>query len=189
VSDLETVAVILGLLNILLIIRRSLWNFPVGIAMVALYCFIFTQAKLYSDAGLQIFFLIVQGYGWWAWQQNKVAQGEVIVERLHPKPTSIWAGGALVATLVWGTLMHTLTDASYPFWDAAIAMFSVAAQIMMARRYLENWWMWIGVNCISIPLYLLKGLNQTAGLYVVFLMLAIVGLIDWQRRLRVTNRS
>ncbi len=180
-SSLEIVAVILGVVNIILIIRRSLWNFPVGIAMVTLYCIIFVQAKLYSDAGLQIFFLIVQAYGWWAWQQNKAAQGEVVVERLGAKDMQRWIAGTLLATLAWGTIMHRLTDASYPYWDATIAMFSVTAQIMMTRRYLQNWWVWIGVNCISIPLYLLKNLQLTAGLYGMFLILAIIGLIDWQR--------
>jgi nicotinamide mononucleotide transporter len=184
-SLLESIAVILGVINILLIIRRSLWNFPFGIAMVILYCILFTQAKLYSDAGLQVFFLIVQAYGWFAWARNKEDAGEVMIERLTPKTFALWIVTTLAATLIWGTFMHHYTDASFPYWDATIAMFSVAAQIMMTRRYLENWWLWIGVNCISIPLYLLKGLNLTAGLYGVFLILAIVGLIDWRRQTKV----
>jgi nicotinamide mononucleotide transporter len=183
-SPLECVAVLLGLINIILIIRRSLWNFPVGIVMVALYCFIFAQAKLYSDAGLQVFFLIVQAYGWFSWSQNKEAHGEIIVEPISIKALALWITCAVLATFIWGAIMHNYTNASYPYWDAAIAMFSVAAQIMMTRRYLENWWLWIGINSISIPLYILKGLNLTAGLYGVFLVLAIVGLIDWRRQSR-----
>jgi nicotinamide mononucleotide transporter len=97
---------------------------------------------------------------------------------------ALWITGAVLATFIWGAIMHNYTNASYPYWDAAIAMFSVAAQIMMTRRYLENWWLWIGINSISIPLYILKGLNLTAGLYGVFLVLAIVGLIDWRRQSR-----
>jgi nicotinamide mononucleotide transporter len=184
-SAMEYAAVIMGVLNIILIIRRSLWNFPVGIIMVVLYCIIFTQAKLYSDAGLQVFFVIIQAYGWYAWRKNKIAQGAVIVERLSPKELGLWITGSLLATVVWGILMHRFTDASYPYWDAMIAMFSIAAQIMMSRRYLENWWLWIAVNCLSIPLYLLKGLYPTAGLYALFLILAVIGLVDWQRQSRI----
>ncbi len=180
-SSLEIVAVILGVINILLIIKRSIWNYPFGIVMVAIYAVVFGQAKLYSDAGLQVFFFVVQAYGWWAWSRNKAAEGEIVVERLTPAALAYWVGGSIAATLIWGTTMHRYTDASFPYWDASIAMLSVAAQILMTRRFLENWWWWIAVNCLSIPLYLRKDLNLTAGLYGLFLVLAIVGLIRWQR--------
>ena len=81
-SAIEIIAVILGIANIILIIRRSVWNFPVAIAMVALYFVIFREAKLYSDAGLQVFFAVVNLYGWWSWRRNKADAGEVIVRRL-----------------------------------------------------------------------------------------------------------
>jgi nicotinamide mononucleotide transporter len=180
-STLEIIAVILGVINILLIIARSIWNFACGIIMVALYAVVFAQAKLYSDAGLQIFFLLVQAYGWSAWSRNKAQRGEVIVERLTSGSLKQWAVGSLMATLVWGAVMQRFTDASYPYWDASVAMFSVAAQILMTRRFLENWWWWIVVNCLSIPLYLMKGLYLTAGLYGVFLALAIAGLMQWRK--------
>ncbi|MBP6379456.1 MAG: nicotinamide mononucleotide transporter, partial [Sphingorhabdus sp.] len=70
-SGLEIAAVLLGIANIVLIIRRSVWNYPFAIAMVSLYFIIFRDAKLYSDAGLQIFFVAVNAYGWWSWQRNK----------------------------------------------------------------------------------------------------------------------
>ena len=77
--------------------------------------------------------------------------------------------------------MSNHTDASYPFWDASVAMLSVAGQILMTRRYLENWWWWIAVNAASIPLYIVKDLNLTAGLYALFLVLAAAGLLQWRK--------
>ena len=77
--------------------------------------------------------------------------------------------------------MSNHTDASYPFWDAGVAMLSVVGQILMTRRYLENWWWWIAVNAISIPLYLVKDLHLTAGLYTLFLVLAAAGLLQWRK--------
>ena len=183
-SPLEITAVILGVINILLIIRRSVWNFPVGIVMVALYCIIFTQAKLYSDAGLQVFFFAANAYGWWAWSRNKADAGEVEIIRLSPKESLLWAIGSAVAIVAWGSLMAHNTDASYPVWDAAVAMLSIAAQILMAKRAMENWHYWIVVNMISIPLYLVKDLRLTAGLYGVFLILAIMGLREWMKALK-----
>ena len=180
-SAIEIVAVLLGIANIVLIIRRSVWNYPFGIAMVTLYFFIFRDAKLYSDAGLQIFFVVVNIYGWWSWSRNKAEAGEVVVQRLGTEGLLAWVAGLAIATLGWGFVMSNHTDASYPFWDAGVAMLSVAGQILMTRRYLENWWWWIVVNAISIPLYMIKDLQLTAGLYALFLILAIAGLIQWRR--------
>lgn len=179
-SLLEIIAVVLGIANIVLIIRRSVWNYPFGVAMVTLYFFIFRDLKLYSDAGLQIFFLVINIYGWWSWQRNQQSAGEIVVERLGRQGLLAWIVGSAVATLGWGFVMSRYTDASHPFWDAGVAMLSVAAQILMTRRYLENWWWWIVVNIISIPLYIVKGINLTAGLYVLFLALAVAGLLEWR---------
>ena len=77
--------------------------------------------------------------------------------------------------------MTNHTDASYPFWDAGVAMLSVVGQILMTRRLIENWYWWIAVNIISIPLYILKELYLTAGLYGLFLVLAIAGLVEWRK--------
>jgi nicotinamide mononucleotide transporter len=180
-SPIEIAAVLLGIANIILIIRRSVWNYPFGIAMVTLYFFIFRDAKLYSDAGLQIFFLVINLYGWFSWTRNKAAAGAIMVQRLGTGGLAAWIAGSAIATLGWGFIMHNHTDASYPFWDAAVAMLSVAGQILMTRRYLENWWWWIAVNAISIPLYVVKGLHLTAGLYALFLVLAIAGLVEWRK--------
>ena len=180
-SPIEIVAVLLGIANILLIIRRSVWNYPFGIAMVTLYFFIFRDAKLYSDAGLQIFFVVVNLYGWWSWSRNKAEAGEVVVQRLGTEGLLAWIAGSVIATAVWGFIMSTHTDASYPFWDAGVAMLSVAGQILMTRRYLENWYWWIAVNAISIPLYIVKDLHLTAGLYTLFFVLAAAGLWQWRK--------
>ena len=183
---IEIVAVLLGIANIVLIIRRSVWNFPVAIVMVALYFIIFRDAKLYSDAGLQIFFAGINLYGWWSWNRNKGESGVISVRRLPATGYALWIAGSIIAIWAWGAIMHAETDASYPYWDASVAMLSVAGQILMTRRYLENWWWWIAVNLLSIPLYIAKGIYLTAGLYVIFLALAIAGLVEWQRARKAT---
>lgn len=180
-STIETIAVLLGIANIVLIIRRSVWNFPFGIAMVSLYAVIFYQAKLYSDAGLQIFFIVVNLYGWWSWGRSKAKEGEVNVRRLTSIGYAGWIAGTIATFAAWGHFMGTNTDASYPYWDASVAMLSVAGQILMTRRFVENWHYWIIVNLISIPLYIAKDLHLTAGLYGLFLVLAVAGLVEWRK--------
>jgi nicotinamide mononucleotide transporter len=184
-SSIEIIAVLLGLTNIILIIRRSVWNFAFGIAMVSLYAVIFYKARLYSDSGLQVFFVIVNIYGWWSWGRNKADEGDITVRRLTGLAYAGWLAASVTAIVVWGYYMGTNTDASYPYWDASVAMLSVAGQILMTRRFAENWHWWIVVNLISIPLYVVKDLYLTAGLYGVFLVLAIAGLVEWRKAERV----
>jgi nicotinamide mononucleotide transporter len=180
-SMIEIVAVLLGIANIVLIIRRSVWNFPVAIVMVALYFIIFRDAKLYSDAGLQIFFAAINLYGWWSWNRNKGDSGVISVRRLPATGYALWITGSILAIWAWGAIMHAETDASYPYWDASIAMLSIVGQILMTRRFVENWHYWIIVNIISIPLYIVKDLHLTAGLYGIFLVLAVAGLVEWRK--------
>jgi nicotinamide mononucleotide transporter len=181
VSPIEVAAFLLGLANVTLVVRRSIWNYPFGLVMVALYAWIFLGAKLYSDALLQLFFFVVQIYGWWHWARARAEAGEVRVELLSVSRRLWWLAGCAVAAGAWGAVMHRYTDAAYPWWDGTIAVLSVAAQILMSRRCLENWVLWIAVDVLAIGLFAVKGLGPTALLYAIFLVLAIWGLIHWAR--------
>lgn len=183
-STAEIVAFFLGLANIVLVVRRSLWNYPSGLALVSLYAAIFFRSRLYSDAILQLFFFIVQLYGWANWASSKREQGEVAVVRLGTGERAAWCAGIVLATAGWGWAMHAFTDAAYPWWDASVAMMSVAAQILMSRRAIENWWLWIAVDADAIGLYATKGLALTAMLYAVFLSMSVWGLVDWRAAAR-----
>jgi len=180
-SGIEAAAFILGVLNVLLLVRRSIWNYPFGIAMVTLYAFVFYEAKLYSDALLQLFFFVVQIYGWLHWARARAAAGEIRVELLSSQARILIGAAAAAAILGWGSLMHAWTDASFPYWDASVAMLSVTAQILLARRYLENWLLWVVVDLLSIGLYAAKGLWLTLILYVIFLGLATWGVVQWHK--------
>ena len=85
--------------------------------------------------------------------------------------------------------MARFTDAAAPMWDAAIAGMSIAGQILMARRRIENWVFWIAVDLIAVPLFWSRGLYYTSGLYALFLILSIAGLIDWRRALRAQAKA
>lgn len=180
-SALELAAAVLVLVNIALVARRSIWNYPFGIAAVTLYAIVFWGARLYSDMLLQGFYLLLNLYGWWHWQRSRAASGEVVVLRLGALARIGWIAAAAAATLGWGALMHRFTDAAAPWWDASVAMISIAAQILMARRFVENWVLWILVDLIAIPLFAARGLWTTAAVYVLLLGLSLWGLIDWLR--------
>lgn len=180
-THLEWIATLLGIACVALAALRSVWTFPTAIVSVTLIGIVVFEARLYSDALLQAFFVAANLYGWVRWRDSQAQAGEVVVERMHASARRRWMGGIALAALLWGGAMHAFTDASYPWWDAAIAATSVAAQLLMARRKLENWLLWIAVDLASIPLYLAKGLDLLAGLYLVYLGLAVWGLLGWMR--------
>ena len=179
---IEIAAALLGVINVMLVVRRSVWNYPFGIAMVALYFFIFWDAKLYSDALLQIFFLLIQVYGWWAWTNAAHVDHGVAVNWLGKKGRVQWAMGTAAAILLWGSGMARFTDAAAPMMDAAIAGLSVSAQILQSLRKVESWVLWVAVDALAIGLFAWRGLAVTSGLYALFLVLAVIGLIEWRRK-------
>jgi nicotinamide mononucleotide transporter len=181
-GGIELAAALLGLINIVLVVRRSTWNYPFGIVMVALYFFVFWSAKLYSDALLQIFFFVIQIYGWWAWVHARHVDHGVAVGWMPWRERLPWLGGTAVAVLLWGAGMARLTDAAAPFVDATTAGLSIAAQSLQSLRRVECWVLWIAVDAIAIGLFAWRELFVTSALYGLFLVLAVVGLFEWQRR-------
>ena len=185
----EYVAAGLGLLNVGLLVLRSVWNYPFGLAMVALYFFVFLEQRLYSDMLLQIFFFVVQLYGWWQWVRAKQAAGEVQVDLLGNRDRAICIAVTAVMSLALGFLMARYTNAASPYIDASIAGMSITAQLLLAWRKLENWLLWIVTDVVAIGLYLSKGLQPTAILYAVFLVLSVIGFVDWWRKLRAQGHA
>jgi nicotinamide mononucleotide transporter len=152
--------------------------------MVTLYFFVFRDAKLYSDALLQIFFLVIQLYGWWAWTRAEQVDHGVAVGWMNMRRRAAWLAGTAIAILIWGTGMARFTDAAAPMADATIAGLSVAAQILQSLRKVESWLLWITVDAIAIGLFAWRGLNVTAALYALFLVLSLLGLSEWRRKAR-----
>ena len=183
-GGIEIAAALLGVINVLLVVRRSVWNYPFGIAMVSLYFFVFRDAKLYSDALLQIFFLVIQLYGWWAWTRAEQVDHGVAVRWMSLRAQGGWLAGTAAAILLWGTGMARFTDAAAPMADATVAGLSVAAQILQSFRRVECWILWIAVDTVAIGLFAWRGLAVTAALYALFLLLAVLGFVEWRRKAR-----
>ena len=179
-SLIEWIAVACGLTNVVLIIRRSIWNYPFGFVMVAFYFFIFWEYKLYSDAFLQVYFFVIQFYGLWIWLHGRASDGRVKVAPLSRQTFVNYLAITAIAWIAISWLMGTYTDAAAPKWDAAVAAFSVAAQFLMSRRHLESWLLWIVVDILAIGLFYTRDLVPTAALYVFFLILAVTGYSQWR---------
>jgi nicotinamide mononucleotide transporter len=177
----EIVAVVLGLISVYLTTRQNVWCYPLGIISVFIYIFIFYDVKLYADMGLQVFFIVLQVYGWYEWLYGGAEHTALHVSRAVKKVYGISFLFTVIATAVLGYILHQLTDASLPYVDSFLAVLSMVAQWMMAKKYIENWILWMAVNIGSIGMYGVKGLYFTMFLYAVYFCLAIVGYVEWKR--------
>jgi len=188
-SNIELTGAVLGVINVYLVMRRSVWNYPFGIAMVVLYSFVFFQARLYSDALLQIYFFLIQIYGLWNWLHGRSEDGLVVVGALTTATRIGYAVATIAGAIFLGWIFSHYTDAAAPWMDAAIAATSVTAQYLLSIRKIENWVLWIGVDVVAIGLYFWRGLFPTVALYAVFLILSVLGLVNWARTLEVRTMT
>lgn len=159
------------------------WTWPIGIANNLLYLVIFREAGLYADAGLQLVYAAISVYGIVRWRSGRGAAPVRPVSRGSALELGVTAAAIAVAAVGLWLLLDRATDSQVPAWDGATTAMSLGAQWLMSRRVLENWWLWIAVDVVYVPLYLWKDLEVTAGLYAVFLLLCILGLADWRREL------
>lgn len=177
---LEISGVITTVLGIWLTTRRLLICWPITLAADILYLIVFYRARLFSDALLQLFFIVFTLYGWWHWWRGVREEGEV---RVAPLTLRGWlagiAAGAVGAVLLGGLMVRI--GAALPHLDAALASYSLVASWWQARKHTANWWLWIAVDLIYIGEYVYKDLRLTALLYAGLVALAVLGLRDWRR--------
>ncbi|WP_342803830.1 nicotinamide riboside transporter PnuC [Novosphingobium album (ex Liu et al. 2023)] len=176
---LEWTAAGFGVINIALLIWRSVYNYPFGIVMVGLYIFVFWKERLYAEAGLQVFFVLAQIYGWWLWVKVDGEDSRVPVRWLDNFSRAVWIVVTAAISVNLGWVMHRFTDATMPYADSAIAGASVAAQLLLAFRRVENWVLWVLIDVAAIGLYINRGLYPTAGLYGGMLVMSLIGLREW----------
>lgn len=182
-TALEWLAVAFGAASVWLTVRQNPWCWPLGIVSVALFAVLFWREGLRANAELQLVYVGLCAYGWWAWVRGGPTPGAL---RVTPTPrralVPLALGGAALSVLL--ATLNREPDASLPFWDAGTAAYSLVAQWMQTRKWLESWAVWIAVDVIYVGLYLAKGLAPTAGLYAVFIVLAALGHREWSRSLR-----
>jgi nicotinamide mononucleotide transporter len=179
-SWIEGIATAAGVACVLLLVMENIWNFPFGIVQVLLSAYVFYTQRLYSDVILQIFFVVLNVYGWIHWTRRGELP-QLPVTRMSRLAIVVWSVITIVMTGVWGTFAKVQLNAAAPYVDGFILIASLVAQWLTARKHIESWWFWIIVDLVAIPLYASRGLYFFAGLYVVFLILCIMGLKEWKR--------
>lgn len=185
---IELLAAVLSAWGVWLTARRKPWCWPVGLLSVLIYAWVFINARLYSDALLQGAFGVLIVYGWMRWLQHLDTDGRVRIAALPLRVALLHLAIGVLGALALGYAMQRWTDAALPWLDSALTSFSLVAQWWQARRHIPAWWLWIAVDVIYIGEYVYKSLLITAVLYAGFVVLAIIGLRDWQNAKQATDR-
>lgn len=185
-SPIEITATVFGLLCVILTVKRNVWCWPAGLVQVILYIWVFFGVKLYSDMILQIVYVPLQVYGYWQWKYGSTKQ-ELPLTSLNPAGNLKWLGLTVALTVGWGYMM-TKVGAAAPYADGFVAMASLVATYLMAKKVVECWWYWIAVDVVAVGVYLYKQLYPTTILYAVFLVLAFIGYVTWRKALN-KNRA
>src|SRR5687767_7124319 len=177
----EILAVVFGIISVYLSTRENIWSWPTAIVNVSLYFVVFYEAKLYADMGLQVVYLALSVYGWYEWLYGGENRTELHVSRVsRPLAVRLAVIGVVTAATL-GTLLARFTDAALPYLDSATTSTSLVAQWMMTRKIVESWAVWVAVDVVYVGMFFYKELYLTAGLYTVFLVLAVIGYRQWKQ--------
>lgn len=180
-SPLELISFVLAVLTVLLNIRQNHCAWLFSIVSSATYAVVFFDARLYGDMGLQLVFIAVSVWGWYQWLYARAADAPLAVSRLSGREWGWAALGWLVGFVLLSVFLKTWTDTDVPHADGFLTAGSLLGQLLLSRKRLENWHVWILVDLLYVALYLYKGLTLTAILYAIFVLMAIAGLRAWSR--------
>jgi nicotinamide mononucleotide transporter len=180
----EGLAFVTGALCVWLVARQHIANWGIGIANCLLFILIFTDSGLYADAGLQLVFIALGVYGWWNWVKGGGPAADTLpVSRTGRIEWFGLIGAGLIGLAGIAVLLTLATDSTVPFWDALTTVLSLLATYGQCRKRVESWYLWIAADIVYIPLYAYKELYLTSILYIGFMALCVIGLLNWKKDL------
>ena len=178
---LELVSFILSVATVWLNIRQSHWAWLFAIISSATYGLVFYGSRLYGDMGLQLVFISISGYGWYQWLHGDDRHDKLAVGALDARGRWIAVAAWLAGFVLLAWFLKTYTDTDVPRSDGFLTAGSLVGQLLLSRKKIENWHVWIIVDVLYVGLYLHKHLILTAILYAVFVGMAVVGLRAWRQ--------
>ena len=185
--NLETLAVFLGIGYLLLAMRESSLCWYCAFFSTALYVWIFGDVSLYMESALNVYYMAMAIYGWLQWQRGGADKSGVNIIRWTARQHILGVAIILAASVTSGYLLSSNTAAKLPYLDSFTTWGSVFTTIMVAQKVLENWLYWIVINSVSIYLYIDRGLDQTAAMFFLYLVLASIGFFTWKKAYDTQN--
>lgn len=178
---IEAVGIVFSVLFAWLEVRESAWNWPAAIVASVAYIEYFRRSGFFANMWLQLYYVVVSVLGWYWWLKGGEQKTSLPITRANPKVWGLFAIVLAVAVPVYLWLMRVFKGQPQPL-DIITAVLSIGGEILLARKILETWWVWIVVNVLTVVM--LYQSPFSAGLYVFFLVLSVLGLVEWRRALR-----
>jgi nicotinamide mononucleotide transporter len=183
VNILEIVGTVVGLIYLWLEYKASIYLWVTGIIMPAIYIVVYYRAGLYADFGINIYYLLAAAYGWIVWRYGKGAKQKAELP-ITCMPRRYWlpvAAASVVALVAIAYVLINFTDSNVPWFDSFTTALSIIGLWMLARKYIEQWWVWIAVDVVCCGLYIYKGLYFTSALYGFYSVIAVFGYLKWKK--------
>ncbi len=188
-NKIELLGAILGILYIRFSIRQNLLTWPTGLLTSLLYIVVFFKSGLYAAMGLQVYYVAISIYGWYFWLKGENANNKSLLPvQLVKKKLWFKIGG--VSILIYSVILFILikySDSNVPYLDSLTTSLSIVATWMLAKKYIENWIIWIFVDIVSTGLYIYKSLWPTVILFMVYTVMAFFGYFEWKKDLKSAN--
>jgi len=178
----EIIAVIFAVLYLLLAIRENIWCWFCAGASTAIYVVLYSDAKLYMESALNVFYFAMAIYGWFVWRSGGEQNLPVVTWPLRTHALALVA--IAVSVTISGYLLDTSTDAAFPYIDSATTFAAIWATFLIARKVLENWWYWLVIDVVSVFIYWSRGLELTSMLFTAYVVMIPFGLLRWSRSFR-----
>jgi nicotinamide mononucleotide transporter len=182
-STAETLGFVTGAACVYLVIKQNVWTFPIGIANNVALAILFIPTRLYSDAGLQVVYVILGFHGWWCWLYGGTERTKLDIQRASARILVVSAVVTIAGTYPLMLLLQWLKG-SVPFLDAFTTMLSLVAQYLLNRKLIENWYFWMTADVLYVYIYIIKKLDLTAVLYAIFFAMCVAGYIAWRKTLK-----
>ena len=191
VTWLEVVAFVLALANIACNVFEIHWGWPLSMVASALYVWLFYASKLYGDASVNVFFVVAAVWGWWQWLRGHRAgsTSPLAIEQMNGAGYMVCLLAYALLWCVCALLLGSITDSDVPWADGFVTAGSVVGTVLLARKFIENWPLWLVVNAASVALFAYKGLYLTVVLYAIFFLLAVWGWIGWKQRMAAADAA
>ena len=182
---IEIIGAVLAFIYLILEIKRQWFFWVVGIVSSSFYVYIFFHTKLYAEMGLNFYYVLMSAYGLYCWKfSSKESDENLGFHRLNSKTAYVLALLSVFFFIVLFIILRLFSDSPVPVSDSLIAVLSIIATWMAAKKIVECWYIWIFVNIFATGLYIHQNLYPTAVLFIVYSILSFVGLKEWRKSIR-----
>lgn len=190
---LEYIAVFAGIISVVFSRIENIWVYPTGLVNTIIYIYLSLKGSLLGEASVNFYYTVMSIYGWWLWTRKDRREKPLVNVTYSSRKE--WGQQVLFFLIFYTVIFFALTylkkefQGAIPWADAFASATAYTGMWLMAKKKVESWWWWIATNIASIPLYFVKHFVFTSVYYVVLLVLAVFGLLEWQRRGRATGNA